>query len=60
MNRSEALDRLRAQVAASQPIIGAGAGTGLPAKCAQAGGADLIPSSPPVASGWQAAGRSPA
>ena len=41
MNRSEALDRLRAQVAAGQPIIGAGAGTGLPAKCAEAGGTDL-------------------
>ena len=42
MNRSEALDRLRAQVAAGRPIIGAGAGTGLSAKCAQAGGADLV------------------
>ena len=34
--------RLRAQVAAGRPIIGAGAGTGLSAKCAEAGGADLI------------------
>lgn len=42
MNRSEALDRLRAQVAAGHPIIGAGAGTGLSAKCAEAGGADLV------------------
>ena len=41
MTRSEALKRLRAQVA-SGPIIGAGAGTGLSAKCAEAGGADLI------------------
>jgi len=41
MTRAEALKRLRAQVA-SGPIIGAGAGTGLSAKCAEAGGADLI------------------
>jgi predicted TIM-barrel enzyme len=42
MTRGEALARLRAQVAAGRPIIGAGAGTGLSAKCAEAGGADLI------------------
>src|SRR3954468_1683269 len=42
MTRSEALARLRAQVDAGQPIIGAGAGTGLSAKLAEAGGADLI------------------
>jgi len=42
MTRSEVLARLRAQVAAGRPIIGAGAGTGLSAKCAEAGGADLI------------------
>lgn len=42
MNREEALQRLRAQVDRGQPIIGAGAGTGLSAKCAEAGGADLI------------------
>jgi predicted TIM-barrel enzyme len=42
MTRDEALARLRAQVDAGQPIIGAGAGTGLSAKCAEAGGADLI------------------
>ena len=42
MTRNEALARLRAQVAAGRPIIGAGAGTGLSAKCAEAGGADLI------------------
>jgi len=41
VTRAEALKRLRAQVA-SGPIIGAGAGTGLSAKCAEAGGADLI------------------
>ena len=42
MRRAEALSRLRAQVDAGKPIIGAGAGTGLSAKCAEAGGADLI------------------
>ena len=42
MTRDEALARLREQVAAGKPIIGAGAGTGLSAKCAQDGGADLI------------------
>jgi predicted TIM-barrel enzyme len=40
--RSESLKRLRAQVAAGKPIIGAGAGTGISAKCAEAGGADII------------------
>jgi predicted TIM-barrel enzyme len=42
MKRSEALARLRAQVQSGRPIIGAGAGTGLSAKSAEAGGADLI------------------
>ncbi len=42
MTRDEALGRLRAQVEAGRPIIGAGAGTGLSAKFAEAGGADLI------------------
>jgi predicted TIM-barrel enzyme len=42
MRRQEALERLRAEVTKGRPIIGAGAGTGLSAKCAEAGGADLI------------------
>ncbi|MGH3032871.1 MAG: phosphoenolpyruvate hydrolase family protein [Gaiellaceae bacterium] len=42
MTREEALARLRAQVGEGRPIIGAGAGTGLSAKCAEAGGADLV------------------
>jgi predicted TIM-barrel enzyme len=42
MTRTEALARLRAQVESGKPIIGAGAGTGLSAKLAEAGGADLI------------------
>src|ERR1043166_1374310 len=40
--REQCLERLRAQVAAGRPIIGGGAGTGLSAKCAEAGGIDLI------------------
>lgn len=42
MDRATALQRLRASVAAGQPIIGAGAGTGISAKAAEAGGVDLI------------------
>lgn len=42
IKREQTLARLRAQVAAGKPIVGAGAGTGLSAKCAEAGGADLI------------------
>ena len=40
--RDECLRRLRAQVAAGKPILGGGAGTGISAKCAEAGGIDLI------------------
>src|ERR1700721_793134 len=40
--RDQCLQRLRAQVAADKPIIGGGAGTGISAKCAEAGGIDLI------------------
>jgi predicted TIM-barrel enzyme len=40
--RLECLKRLRTVVEEGQPIIGSGAGTGLSAKCAEAGGADLI------------------
>ncbi|MBA3413772.1 MAG: phosphoenolpyruvate hydrolase family protein [Chloroflexia bacterium] len=42
MTRESILVRLRAQVAAGRPVVGAGAGTGLSAKCEEAGGADLI------------------
>ena len=42
MNRDTALDAIRAQVAAGRPVIGAGAGTGLSAKSAEAGGVDLL------------------
>ena len=40
--RAQLLDRFRAKIAAGQPIIGGGAGTGLSAKCEEAGGIDLI------------------
>ena len=40
--RETALERLRAQVAAGVPLLGAGAGTGISAKFAEQGGADLI------------------
>jgi predicted TIM-barrel enzyme len=42
MERAEILRRLRAQIAAGRPIVGCGAGTGISAKMAEAGGADLI------------------
>jgi predicted TIM-barrel enzyme len=42
MTREEALRRLRRQIELGRPIVGAGAGIGLSAKCAEAGGADLI------------------
>jgi predicted TIM-barrel enzyme len=41
-SREQCLQRLRSQVQAGQPIIGGGAGTGISAKCAEAGGIDLI------------------
>ena len=40
--RDQVLGRLRASLASGSPIIGAGAGTGISAKFAEAGGADLI------------------
>lgn len=40
--RDTILNRLRAKVAAGKPIIGGGAGTGISAKCEEAGGIDLI------------------
>jgi predicted TIM-barrel enzyme len=40
--RQTILQHLRRKVAAGQPIVGGGAGTGLSAKCEEAGGIDLI------------------
>jgi predicted TIM-barrel enzyme len=40
--RADILSRLNAQVQAGKPIVGGGAGTGISAKCAEAGGIDLL------------------
>src|SRR5688572_1152385 len=40
--RSQILSRFRSMIARGEPIIGGGAGTGLSAKCEEAGGIDLI------------------
>ncbi len=42
ISRQEILKRLHAQVEAGRPIVGCGAGTGISAKFAEAGGADMI------------------
>jgi predicted TIM-barrel enzyme len=42
LTRERILERLRGQLAAGKPIVGCGAGTGISAKFAEAGGADLI------------------
>jgi predicted TIM-barrel enzyme len=42
ISREKILERLRAKIARGQPIVGGGAGTGLSAKCEEAGGIDLI------------------
>lgn len=42
ITRSEILANLRAKIARNEPIIGGGAGTGISAKCEEAGGIDLI------------------
>src|SRR2546422_3871720 len=41
-SRTSILARFREKIAAGQPIIGGGAGTGLSAKCEEAAGIDLI------------------
>lgn len=41
-SRSDLLARYRAMIARGEPIVGGGAGTGLSAKCEEAGGIDLI------------------
>jgi predicted TIM-barrel enzyme len=42
MTRSDIMARFRAKIALGQAIVGGGAGTGLSAKCEEAGGIDLI------------------
>ena len=41
-SRASILARLRKKIADGVPIIGGGAGTGISAKCEEAGGIDLI------------------
>ena len=40
--RQDILEKFRAMIARGEPIVGGGAGTGLSAKCEEAGGIDLI------------------
>jgi len=42
IERKDLLEKFRGMIARKEPIVGAGAGTGLSAKCEEAGGADLI------------------
>jgi predicted TIM-barrel enzyme len=42
ISRTSILARLHGKIARGQPIVGGGAGTGLSAKCEEAGGIDLI------------------
>src|SRR5271170_7227646 len=42
LSRSQILNGFRRKIAEGRAIIGGGAGTGLSAKCAEAGGVDLI------------------
>jgi len=42
ISRKEILKRLHSQIKAGKPIVGCGAGTGISAKFAEAGGADII------------------
>ncbi|HTL52400.1 MAG TPA: phosphoenolpyruvate hydrolase family protein [Planctomycetota bacterium] len=41
-SRKEILARLRKKIASGKPVVGGGAGTGISAKCEEAGGIDLI------------------
>ncbi len=42
ITRTAMLEKFRAMIARGEPIVGGGAGTGLSAKCEEAGGIDLI------------------
>jgi predicted TIM-barrel enzyme len=42
VSRQDILERFRSMIARGEPIVGGGAGTGLSAKCEEAGGIDLI------------------
>ena len=54
--RKALVEKFQAMKAAGEPIIGGGAGTGLSAKCEEAGGIDLIVI---YNSGWPVVARSP-
>jgi len=41
-SRTSILNRFRKKLDGGQPLIGGGAGTGISAKCEEAGGIDLI------------------
>ncbi len=42
ISRADVLNKFRGMIARGEPIVGGGAGTGLSAKCEEAGGIDLI------------------
>ena len=42
IKRADALNNLRNQIKNKKAVIGAGAGTGISAKCAEEGGVDII------------------
>ncbi len=42
LRRNDLMEKFRAMAARGEPIVGGGAGTGLSAKCEEAGGVDLI------------------
>jgi len=42
LSKEQYVAKLRQVVASGRPLVGAGAGTGISAKCAEAGGADFI------------------
>jgi predicted TIM-barrel enzyme len=42
IERKALLEKFRGMIARKEPIVGGGAGTGLSAKCEEAGGIDLI------------------
>src|SRR6186713_3148947 len=42
IERKDILEKFRGMMARKEPIVGGGAGTGLSAKCEEAGGIDLI------------------
>jgi predicted TIM-barrel enzyme len=58
--RQQLMERFRDMRARRVPIIGGGAGTGLSAKCEEAGGIDLIVITTQDVTAWPGAARWPA